>query len=42
MYKIPLYQPPTDLNIKNIPNQKRIKDLYLCMRIAYAKNDKLS
>ena len=41
MFKVPLYQPPTDLNAKNLPNQERIKDLYLCMRVTHAKNDKL-
>eukprot|EP00347_Sterkiella_histriomuscorum_P019800 403340250 len=41
MYKIPLYQPPTDLNMKNLSNQDRIKDLYLCLRVTHAKNDTL-
>ena len=42
MYKIPIYQPPTDLMVKRINTKERIKDMYLCLRIAHAKHDKLN
>ena len=42
MYKIPLYQPPTDLNVKKISTRERIKDMYLCLRVTSGKEDKLA
>lgn len=42
MFKVPMYMPPTDLMIKNLDQKERIKDLYVCIRVAHAKHDKIA
>ena len=42
MYKIPMYQPPTDLTISNIHRKSRLQDMYLCLRVTSSKDDPLS
>ena len=42
MWKVPIYNPPTDLKIANIGNYDRIKDLYICLRVVHGKDDKLA
>lgn len=43
-YKLPLYKPPTIINIdtRDIPSLERIKDTMIWMRVAHPRDDELN
>jgi hypothetical protein len=43
-YKLPLYKPPTiiNLDVRDIPKLDRIKDTMLWMRVAHPKDDEIN